>query len=629
MSKVIKTLLNGQLALQTAFCRERILLFSKVLIANRGEIAIRIARACRELDIRSAGVYSKADADSAHLRFTDEAYSLGSELTKDTYLNPEKIVGTALDAGADAIHPGYGFLSENPRLGILARENNIKLIAPEPETIELMGSKLSARSVAIKAGIPVVPGTDKPVTSHRDIIDFGDKYGWPVAIKASYGGGGRGLVVAYGPEEAQQTLERAKREAAASFGLDEAYLERYLAKPRHIEVQILADSHGNVVAVGDRDCSLQRRHQKLMEEAPIPFITEEIRESILSDGEELAKHAGYLGAGTIEMLYEDEKHYFLEMNTRIQVEHPITEMVTGIDLIQAQIRIASGEKLWFDRYRHQNRDTQDSSVQIVRQYGHAIEARINAEDPAGGSFAPSPGLITKATYPLGPFVRVDAGYYQNDVMPSQFDSLLAKVCAWGITRDEARLRLLRALEEMSIEGIHTTKELSKVLLKHKDFTDNTHTTKTVENDFDYSLIGASEIVGIPIGETDGALVKDIAVEMDGRKYDVKIRLDKDLIALASGNAVSVKTASGKKPATKKTDSLQITQGDIASPMQGTVISLNVTQGEAIAEGQLVCIIEAMKMENPLYSPVSGTVTNLFVGAGDSIIQGSLIAQIEP
>ncbi|MCL5048737.1 MAG: carbamoyl phosphate synthase [Firmicutes bacterium] len=624
MTKVIKTLPNGQLALQTAFCRERIALFSKVLIANRGEIAIRIARACRELNIRSAAVYSEADLDSAHLRFADEAYSLGAKATKDTYLNPEKIVEAALKAGAEVIHPGYGFLSENPSLGLLAKENNIALIAPNPETIELMGSKLSARSVAMKAGIPVVPGTDTPVSSQHDIVDFGKEYGWPVAIKASYGGGGRGLVVVYTPEEAASALERAKREAAASFGLDEAYLERYLEKPRHIEVQILADTHGNTVAVGDRDCSLQRRHQKLMEEAPIPFISEEIRESILSDGEKLAKQANYLGAGTVEMLYEDEKHYFLEMNTRIQVEHPITEMVTGIDLVQAQIRIAAGEKLWFDRYRHR---AEPRIHPAIRQYGHAIEARINAEDPSGGKFTPSPGLIKKADYPTGPFVRVDAGYYQNDVMPGQFDSLLAKVCAWGSTREEARMRLLRALGEMHIKGIHTTKELSKLLLGNQDFIDNTHTTKTVENSLDYTLLDTDTTDLEPIGESETDSIKDLSVEMDGRKYDVKIRLDNDLANLIAGGVTS--PATKKKSVHKKTDSLQITQGDVTSPMQGTVISLNVSEGETVANGQLICIIEAMKMENPIHSPVAGKVTNIFVGMGDSIIQGSLIAQIEP
>jgi len=622
-------------------------LFSKVLIANRGEIAIRIERACRDLGIKSAAIYSEADSAAAHVRLADEAYSLEGKLTKDTYLNPEKIVAVAIKAHADAIHPGYGFLSENPQLGLLAQENNLELIGPKPETIKLMGSKLSARAAALEAGIPVVPGTDNPIASYEDVISFGSQNGWPVAIKASYGGGGRGLVVVYGPDQAEQALERAKREAQASFGLDEAYLERYLEKPRHIEVQILADKYGNAVAVGDRDCSLQRRHQKLIEEAPIPQISPEIREAILSDGEKLAKYARYLGAGTIEMLYENEKHYFLEMNTRIQVEHPITEMVTGVDLIEAQIRIASGERLWFNRQKYLGTDNKEQSIshtassasslddtgQIkISQYGHAIEARINAEDPTDGNFTPSPGVITKITYPSGPFIRVDAGYYQNDVMSTQFDSLLAKVCAWGQTREEARRRLIRALDEFKVEGIHTTRELSKLLLENTDFIDNRHSTKTVENDFDYRQIPASGDNHSSILDQDypGAEIKQINVELNGRTYDVAIRLDHELTNLLKAAATDKKSApknSRKNLEDHGKDLTSAARGNIIAPMQGTVISISIAAGQNVKAGELICILEAMKMENPIYASGEGTISDILVEVGDSVGQGDTIALV--
>ncbi len=624
-------------------------MFSKILIANRGEIAVRVERACRDLGIKSAAVYSEADRNAAHVRLADEAYSLEAKLTKDTYLSPEKIIATALKAGADAIHPGYGFLSENPQLGLLAGENAITLIGPKPETIELMGSKLSARAVAIEAGVPVVPGTNDPISSHLDVISFGEENGWPVAIKASYGGGGRGLVVVYGPDQAREALERAKREAEASFGLDEAYLERYLEKPRHVEVQILADSANNTVAIGDRDCSLQRRHQKLIEEAPIPDISPEVREAILSDGEKLAQHAGYLGAGTIEMLYENGKHYFLEMNTRIQVEHPITEMVTGVDLIQAQIRIASGEKLWFERHRYatstgekqevapagtsfENFKFQSGEKIVIGQYGHAIEVRINAEDPTGGNFTPSPGRITDIKYPSGPFVRVDAGYYKDDEMPTQFDSLLAKICAWGQTREEARQRLLRALEEFEITGIHTTKELSKLLLKNSDFIKNTHTTKTVESNFDYTQIPPDKPLPYDDGGeiTSSSLIKRMEVEVDGRKYDIKLDLDLELADLITGNrpkTVPAAKNTRRRNSKVQDEALDMSGGNVSAPMQGTVISMNISKGEPVEEGQLICILEAMKMENPIYSSKQGTVSEVLVEVGDPVGQGDIIVLI--
>ncbi|HSL59664.1 MAG TPA: acetyl-CoA carboxylase biotin carboxylase subunit, partial [Acidimicrobiales bacterium] len=447
-------------------------MLTKILIANRGEIAVRVIRACKELGIGTVAVYSELDRDALHVRLADEAYALGGQTAAESYLNVPAILDAIERSGADGVHPGYGFFSENADFArsIIANER-VAWIGPPPAAIEVMGDKISARLAAERAGVEGVPGTTDLITDPEQVRAFGAEHGWPVAIKAAYGGGGRGMKVVRGPDEVEAAIESAQREAKAYFGRDEIYMERYLTWPRHIEMQVIADTHGNCVWIGERDCSAQRRHQKLIEEAPAPDFPDEIRQAMGAAAVKVAKACDYVNAGTVEFLYQDGEFYYLEMNTRLQVEHPVTELVSGYDLVREQIRVASGLPLSF------------SQDDIVLR-GHAIECRINAEDPAEGAFRPSPGRIDKIVVPQGFGVRWDGGYESGDEISQYYDNLLGKLCVWGRTREVAIARMIRALEEFEVEGIATVKDADLAILRHPDFAANTHSTKWVEDTLD-------------------------------------------------------------------------------------------------------------------------------------------------
>src|SRR5687768_8572878 len=450
-------------------------MFGKVLIANRAEIAVRVIRTCRELGIGTVAVYSDLDRDALHVRLADEAYALGGQTPAESYLNTDAIIDIIKRSGAEAVHPGYGFFPENTDFARRISAEGVTFIGPPPEAIEVMGDKISSRLAADKAGVAGVPGDNTVLTDPQQVIDFGEAHGWPVAIKAAYGGGGRGMRVVQSAADAAAALESAQSEALKGFGRSECYIERYLTWPRHVEMQVIADTHGNCVWVGERDCSAQRRHQKLLEESPAPDFPDEIRQAMGEAAVKVAKACGYVNAGTVEFLYQDGEFFFLEMNTRLQVEHPVTEAITGIDLVAEQIRVASGEHLSF---------TQDD----IERRGHAIEVRINAENPAGGKFLPSPGPVSKLSVSQGPFVRWDGGYEAGDEVSQYYDNLVGKLITWGRDREEARNRMLRALGELEIEGIATTVPAHVAILSHPDFIAGEHSTKWVEERLDLSEV---------------------------------------------------------------------------------------------------------------------------------------------
>src|SRR5687768_3807183 len=450
-------------------------MFGKVLIANRGEIAVRVIRACRELGIRTVAVYSELDRHALHVRLADEAYALGGQSAAESYLNTAAILDAIDRSGAEAVHPGYGFFSENADFARAITDRGVAFIGPPPEAIEVMGDKISSRLAADKAGVAGVPGDNTVLTDPQQVIDFGEAHGWPVAIKAAYGGGGRGMRVVQSAADAAAALESAQSEALKGFGRSECYIERYLTWPRHVEMQVIADTHGNCVWVGERDCSAQRRHQKLLEESPAPDFPDKVRQAMGEAAVKVAKACGYVNAGTVEFLYQDGDFFFLEMNTRLQVEHPVTEAITGIDLVAEQIRVASGEKLSF-------------SQKDIDRRGHAIEVRINAEDPAGGKFLPSMGPVTKLAVPQGPFVRWDGGYEAGDEVSQYYDNLVGKLIVWGRDREEARKRMLRSLDEFVVEGIATTIPAHYAILRHPDFAAGEHSTKWVEERLDLSEV---------------------------------------------------------------------------------------------------------------------------------------------
>ena len=587
-------------------------MLKKILIANRGEIAVRVIRAAREMGIATVAVYSELDRNALHVRLADEAYALGGQTAAESYINTEAILKAIKDSGADAVHPGYGFFSENAEFARAISAMGVQFIGPPPEAIDEMGDKVSSRKAALRGGAPIVPGTTEFAQSAQEIVDFGKEFGWPVAIKAAYGGGGRGMKVVHSEAEVQEAMDSAQREAKNFFGRDEVYVERYLTWPRHIEVQLVGDKHGNVVWVSTRDCSAQRRHQKLVEEAPAPGLPDGVEEAMGAAAVKAAKAVGYYNAGTVEFIYQDGEFFFLEMNTRLQVEHPVTEVITGIDLVEWQIRVAAGEKLPM---------TQEEVR--ARQSGAAIEIRINAENPAGGKFLPSPGPITKLVPPDGFGVRFDSGYESGDEISQYYDNLVGKLIVWGKDRPTAISRTLRCLNEMVVEGVATTIPADIAILEHQDFAAVTHSTKWVEEVLDLSHIGTAP-VGAPAGDDDAPLVqRQTTVEVNGRRFDVKLWVPESAGVAASS------------PAKKKTPRAASSSGGggagtgkVAVPMQGTIVKVLVEVGQSVEAGQSVVVLEAMKMENQIEADKSGVVKAINVSPGDTVGAGDVVVVIE-
>ena len=587
-------------------------MLKKILIANRGEIAVRVIRAAREMGIATVAVYSELDRNALHVRLADEAYALGGQTAAESYLNTEAILKAIKDSGADGVHPGYGFFSENPDFARAITAMGVAFIGPPPEAIDEMGDKVSSRKAALRGGAPIVPGTTEFCTSAQEIKDFGRDFGWPIAIKAAFGGGGRGMKVVQSEAEVQEAMESAQREAKNFFGRDEIYVERYLTWPRHIEVQLVGDKHGNVVWISTRDCSAQRRHQKLIEEAPAPGLPDGVEEAMGAAAVKAAKAVGYYNAGTVEFIYQDGEFFFLEMNTRLQVEHPVSEVITGIDLVEWQIRVASGEKLPMTQKQVR-----------AAQRGAAIEIRINAENPAGGKFLPSPGPITKLVAPDGFGVRFDAGYESGDEISQYYDNLVGKVIVWGKDRPTAIARTIRALKEMVVEGIATTIPADIAILEHPDFAAVTHSTKWVEEVLDLSGIDAAAVT--PAGADDAPLVqRQTTVEVNGRRFDVKLWVPESAGVATAGPA--------KKKAARSSAAAGGGagggSGKIAVPMQGTIVKVLVEVGQAVEAGQSVVVLEAMKMENQIEADKSGTVKAINVKPGDTVGAGDVVVVIE-
>ncbi|TVR17820.1 MAG: acetyl-CoA carboxylase biotin carboxylase subunit [Nitriliruptor sp.] len=585
-------------------------MFDAVLIANRGEIAIRIARACRELGVRSVGVYSEVDRDAPHVAAMDETYLLGAAAASESYLAMDKVIDVAHRAGVDAIHPGYGFLSENADFARAVTDAGLVFIGPPADAIAQMGDKLSARAVADAAGVPVVPGTREPTDDPEVAVTFGDEYGYPVAVKAMFGGGGRGMKVVQSRDQMRDALIAARRESEAAFGRGECYLERYLERPRHVEIQVLADLDGTTIYLGERDCSLQRRHQKLVEEAPAPGVTEQVRTAMGEAAVRVAKEMGYTNAGTCEFLLDEdgETFYFLEMNTRLQVEHPVTELVTGVDLAQAQLRIASGDGMGL---------TQDD----IELRGHAIEVRINAEEPAA-NFVPTPGTIGDFAAPLGPWVRFDTGARAGYTVPRDYDSMIGKLIVWAADRDGARARMSRALDELVIEGLPTTVPFHRLAMTHPQFAAGDHATSSVEREWDLSSL-QPQAVG-PSDEDDPDTGREVTVEVDGRRVAVRL-----FGALSTGVAPAAAAATPRRRRGGSGGGAAVASSeDLVAPMQGTVIEVSTEVGAAVAEGDTLLVLEAMKMENAVKAHRAGVVTALPVSAGEVVQPGAVLARIE-
>lgn len=583
-------------------------MFAKVLIANRGEIAVRVIRACRELGVASVAVYSELDRDALHVRLADEAYALGGQTAAESYLNTEAILDVIERSGADAVHPGYGFFSENADFAQAITERGVTFIGPPPSAIEVMGDKISAREAAEAVGVHGVPGSTKILEDAQEVIDFGNEFGWPVAIKAAYGGGGRGMKVVADASQAQDQLDSAQREAQAYFGRSECYMERYLTKPRHVEVQVLADTHGNCVYLGTRDCSAQRRHQKLIEEAPAAGIPDEIIAQMGEAAVAVARGCDYVNAGTVEFLYEDGGFYYLEMNTRLQVEHPATELITSVDLVEQQLRVASGEELPF---------TQE---QIAIQ-GHSIEIRINAEDPSGGAFLPSPGPITALTSPDGFGTRWDTGYEAGDEISQFYDNLIGKLIVWGKDRPTAIARALRALRELKVEGVATTIPADIAILEHPDFAANQHSTKWVEESLDLSGVTATPVAA---PDEDGRVRREVDVEVNGRRFSVAMWVPDSPTPAGGESRPSPRRRSGGGSGASGGSG----SGDVTVPMQGTIVKINVAVGDTVEAGDTIVVLEAMKMENNVTCEKAGTVSEVRVSEGDSVGGGDVVAVIE-
>ncbi|MBM7056563.1 MULTISPECIES: biotin carboxylase N-terminal domain-containing protein [Streptomyces] len=581
----------------------------KVLIANRGEIAVRVARACRDAGIASVAVYAEPDRDALHVRAADEAFALGGDTPAASYLDMAKVLQAAADSGADAIHPGYGFLSENAEFAQAVLDAGLTWIGPPPQAIRDLGDKVAARHIAQRAGAPLVAGTPDPVSGSDEVVAFAEQNGLPIAIKAAFGGGGRGLKVARTLEEIPELYDSAVREAVAAFGRGECFVERYLDKPRHVETQCLADQHGNVVVVSTRDCSLQRRHQKLVEEAPAPFLTQAQNDELYAASKAILKEAGYVGAGTVEFLVGvDGTISFLEVNTRLQVEHPVTEEVTGIDLVREMFRIADGEELGYG----------DPAVR-----GHSFEFRINGEDPGRG-FLPAPGTVTLFAPPTGPGVRLDAGVESGSVIGPAWDSLLAKLVVTGATREQALQRAARALAEFQVEGMATAIPFHRAVVADPAFTADPFTvhTRWIETEFVNDIKPFAAPADADAEDEAGR--ETVVVEVGGKRLEVSLPSSLGMSLARTGLAAGAKP---KRRAAKKAGSAA--SGDsLASPMQGTIVKIAVEEGQEVKEGDLVVVLEAMKMEQPLNAHRSGTVKGLTAEVGASVSSGALICEIK-
>ena len=588
-------------------------MLTKILIANRGEIAVRVIRAARDLGIKTVAVYSELDRDALHVRRADEAYALGGQTAAESYLNTEAILRAIEDSGADGVHPGYGFFSENADFARAIAAKGVTFIGPPPEAIDEMGDKVSSRRAAQRGGAPIVPGTTEFAKSADEILAFGAEHGYPLVIKAAYGGGGRGMKVVMSADEVQAAMESAKRESKAFFGRDEIYIERYLTWPRHVEVQIVGDQHGDVVWISTRDCSAQRRHQKLIEEAPAVNLGPGVEAAMGEAAIKAAKAVGYYNAGTVEFIYQDGEFFFLEMNTRLQVEHPVTEAITGIDLVEWQIRVASGEPLPM---------TQEQVAACIR--GHGIEVRINAENPAGGKFLPSPGTLSKMVAPNGFGLRFDAGYQTGDTISQYYDNLIGKLIVWGKDRPTAIARTIRALEELVVEGVATTIPADIAILSHPDFQAMEHSTKWVEERLDLSDVEPPRPPEPADDQAPELVQRTTTVEVNGKRFEVKMWVP-DAPAVAVGGAAKV----ARKAPRSSTGSgaAAVGSGNVEVPMQGTIVKVLVELGQAVEVGQAVVVLEAMKMENQIAADKAGTVKEIKVKAGDTVGAGDVVVVI--
>jgi acetyl-CoA/propionyl-CoA carboxylase biotin carboxyl carrier protein len=583
---------------------------TKVLVANRGEIAVRVLRACRDAGIASVAVYADPDRDAPFVRLADEAFALGGSTAAESYLDIGKVVDAAQRAGADGIHPGYGFLSENAHFAQAVIDAGLIWIGPTPQAIRDLGDKVTARHIAMRAGAPLVPGTPDPVSGEAEVEAFADEYGMPIAIKAAFGGGGRGMKVARERREIAELYESAVREATAAFGRGECFVERYLDKPRHVEAQVLADTHGNVIVVGTRDCSLQRRFQKLVEEAPAPFLSDEQRSTIHEAAKAICREAGYHGAGTVEFLVgQDGLISFLEVNTRLQVEHPVSEETSGLDLVREQFRIAEGEVL--------------NLVEDPEPRGHSIEFRINGED-AGRGFLPAPGTVSTITFPSGPGVRVDAGVESGSVIGGQFDSLLAKLIVTGSDRAQALERSRRALAEFQVEGMATVLPFHRLVVDDPAFAEHfTVHTRWIETEWDNTV---APFAGGAEAAEEEAPRQAVVVEVGGRRLEVSLPGDLSIGGGGSRNQLPPPRTTTRKRHGKGAPEAS---GDaVTAPMQGTVIKVAVSDGDTVHTGDLIVVLEAMKMENPVTAHKDGTVTSLAAEPGSSVGQGTVLCEIK-
>jgi acetyl-CoA/propionyl-CoA carboxylase biotin carboxyl carrier protein len=584
--------------------------FQKVLIANRGEIAIRVARTLKEMGIGSVAVYSEIDREAPHVREADEAFLIGPAIPAESYLNIEKIIETAKEAGAEAIHPGYGFLAENADFAKACAAADIVFIGPPAEAIEEMGSKTRAREIMAAAGVPIVPGATEPAVDVEAARKQAEEAGYPVACKAAGGGGGKGFRVALTPDELEEAFDGAAREGEKFFSDDRVYVERYLEDPRHVEVQVLADSQGNVIHLGERDCSIQRRHQKVIEEAPGPQVDAEMRERIGKIATDAAAAVGYRGAGTVEGMQVGDEYFFLEMNTRVQVEHCVTEMVSGIDIVREQVLVAAGEPL-------------SIAQEDVELRGHAIECRINAE-AAHKNFTPAPGAITTYREPAGPGVRVDSGVEAGSEVTPMYDPMVAKLIAWDVDREHATRRMLRALDEYEVGGLTTLIPFHKAILATEQW-DRGETCRDLMEDREWLKSTAPEEIAAPEAEEATELVaRDYKVEVSGKLFDVKVIGE-------AGAGATAPAAGGKKPPKRERKAgagAGASSTSLPSPLQGTVFKVAVEQGAEVAEGDLICVIEAMKMENEISAHRAGKVTSLNVSVGDAVGSGDVLAVIE-